>query len=63
MPVNPDIIFILLYFQKKVYRQSEQVQKYLLLGGKFITRIPATIWRITFLPPKSFLGGSCFCGI
>ena len=23
MPVNPDIIFILLYFQKKVYRQSE----------------------------------------
>ena len=22
MPVNPDIIFILLYFQKKVYRQS-----------------------------------------
>ena len=24
MPVNPDIIFILLYFKKKVYRQSEQ---------------------------------------
>ena len=23
MPVNPDIIFILLYFQEKVYRQSE----------------------------------------
>ena len=23
MPVNPDIIFILFYFQKKVYRQSE----------------------------------------
>ena len=23
MPVNPDIIFILLYFQKKVYRQSD----------------------------------------
>ena len=22
MPVNPDIIFILLYFKKKVYRQS-----------------------------------------
>ena len=22
MPVNPDIIFILFYFQKKVYRQS-----------------------------------------
>ena len=22
MPVNPDIIFILLYFQKKVYRHS-----------------------------------------
>ncbi len=24
MPVNPDIIFILLYFQKKVYRQSDR---------------------------------------
>ena len=27
MPVNPDIIFILLYFQKKVYRQSEPVNQ------------------------------------
>ena len=27
MPVNPDIIFILLYFQKKVYRQSEARSK------------------------------------
>ena len=27
MPVNPDIIFILLYFQKKVYRQAETTQQ------------------------------------
>ena len=27
MPVNPDIIFILLYFQKKVYRQSGASRK------------------------------------
>ena len=39
MPVNPDIIFILLYFQKKVYRQS---------GGCCKTKVeqqPRFLWK------------------
>ena len=38
MPMNPDIIFILLYFQKKVYRQSEtaRLSPQKGKGGRFV---------------------------